>query len=74
MLRISQIIKGIDMALDQTTLFNNVIGRGEYLSKQDNTGYMFFNSDIIGLCKALCEELERVYKRIESLEKMAQRK
>ena len=59
------------MAPDQTTLFHNVIGRAEYLSKQDNTAYLSFNSDIVGLCKALCEELERVSKRIEIIEKTA---
>lgn len=56
----------------ETTLFNNVIGRADFLSKQDNTAYIFFNSDIIGLCKALCEELERVYERIEKLELLSQ--
>ena len=52
-----------------TTLFNNAIFRANFLSKQDNTNYIFFNSDIIGLCKALCEELELLHKRIEKLER-----
>lgn len=60
------------MTKETTTLFHNVINRADYLSEQDNTDYLSFNSDIIGLCKALCEELELLHKRIESLEKMAQ--
>ena len=40
---------------------------------RDYTDYIYFNSDIIGLCKALCEELELLHKRIDEIEGKAKK-
>jgi hypothetical protein len=60
------------MAESLTTLFNNIINRAVFLSKSTYTTDMnrfYLGQHSSALCQALCEELERVYKRIEKLER-----
>ena len=53
--------------MPETTLYNNIINRANFVIKDINATFRLELADG-ALCQALCEELERVYERIEKLE------